>query len=110
MIGVTWRSAQRMLRKLRTNMGERRNEKYRLRGLIEVDDAFIAGKRERGAAGKTPVLLAVERRGEGAGFLAAKVIQNVNHQPVQQFTQCLEPTATVRSDAYPSLNILMQHC
>ena len=93
------------LRKLRTAMGDR-DERYRLRGLVEVvDDAFIGGKRSgkrgRGAAGKTPVLVAVEHRGKGAGFLA------VNHQ---QLTQCLEPTATVRSDAYSALNILAQHC
>ena len=105
MIGVTWRSAQRMLRKLRTAMGDR-DERYRLRGLVEVvDDAFIGGKRSgkrgRGAAGKTPVLVAVEHRDKGAGFLA------VNHQ---QLTQCLEPTAAVRSDAYSALNILAQHC
>ena len=72
MIGVTWRSAQRMLRKLRTAMGDR-DERYRLRGLVEVvDDAFIGGKRSgkrgRGAAGKTPVLVAVEHRDKGAGF------------------------------------------
>ena len=82
--------------------------------MVEVDDAFIGGKRPgkrgRGTAGKTPVLLAVERRGEGAGLLATKAIENVNHRQVQQLIQCLEPTATVRSDAYPSLNILAQHC
>ena len=113
MIGVTWRSAQRMLRKLRTAMGDR-DEPYRLRGLVEVDDAFIGGKqpgkRGRGAAGKTPILVAVEHRTKGAGFLAMKVIERVNHQQVQQFTKCLQPTATVRSDAYPALNILAQHC
>ena len=63
MIGVTWRSAQRTLRKLRTAMGDR-DEPYRLRGLVEVDDAFIGGKqpvkRGREAAAKTPILVVVE--------------------------------------------------
>ena len=44
MIGVTWRSAQLMLRKLRQAMGDR-DQAYLLRGLIEIDDAFVGGKR-----------------------------------------------------------------
>ena len=86
MIGVTWSSAQRMLHKLRTSMGDR-DEKYRLRGLVQVDDAFIVSKRlaKRGrrTAGKTPALLAVEHRDEGAGFLDTRVIENVKHLQVQ---------------------------
>ncbi len=39
-----------------------------------------------------------------------KVIERVNHSSVQHFTQCLEPTATVRSDALPALNIVALHC
>ena len=44
LIGVTWRSAFRMLRKLRTAMGHR-DTLYRLTQIIEFDDAFIGGKR-----------------------------------------------------------------
>jgi len=113
MIGVSWRTAQRMLRKLRTAMAARDNN-YRLSGLIEVDDAHIGGKRGgkrgRGAAGKTPVLVAVERRDEQAGFLAIEVIERVNHAAMKQFAACIETTATVRSDAYRALNVIKQHC
>ena len=42
--------------------------------------------------------------------MAAKVLQRVDHQQVRQITESLHPSATVRSDAYPSLNILSQHC
>ena len=43
MIGVTWRSAQLMLRKLRTAMGDR-DQAYLPRDLVEIDDALIGGK------------------------------------------------------------------
>jgi len=43
-----------------------RDSIYRLQSLIEFDDTFVggkkAGKRGRGAAGKKPVLVEVERR------------------------------------------------
>jgi len=62
-----------MLTKLREAMGDR-DSIYRLSDWIEVDDAFVggkrAGKRGRGAEGKTPVLVACENRGEKAGFRA----------------------------------------
>ena len=73
-IGVSWPTASHMLRKIRTAMGHR-DSVYRLTELIEVDDALVGGrrsggKRGRGAEGKTPVLVAVENRGERAGFVA----------------------------------------
>ena len=84
MIGVTWRSAQRMLRNLRTAMGDR-YEMYRLRGLVEVDDVIIkrAAEGERATVGKKPVQLAVKRHDKGAEFLAAKVIKQIYLQKVQ---------------------------
>ena len=67
MIEVTWRTARSMLRKLRQAM-DGRDQDYNLCGLVEVDDALVGGKRP----GKRPMLLAVEQRGKGAGFLAAQ--------------------------------------
>ncbi len=54
-----------MLRKLRRAMGDR-DRAYWLSGLVELDDAFIGGKRPgkrgRGAEGRSNVLFAVEPR------------------------------------------------
>jgi len=89
LIEVHYESARLMLRKLRTAMGDR-DQNDRLRGLVEVDDAYIggqrAGKRGRGAEGKTPVLLAVERRDQGSAFLAAEVLETVHHEPVRRLS------------------------
>ena len=65
MIGVTWRTAQLMLDKLRRAMADQ-DRKYVLgltmNGCVELDDAFVGGatkggKRGRGAEGKRPVLV-----------------------------------------------------
>ena len=58
-IGVSWPTAQLMMRKLRHAAGNR-DRRYRLKGLVEVDDALISGKRGRGAAGKKSVLICVQ--------------------------------------------------
>ncbi len=54
---------------------------YRLEDIIEMDDAFVGGKRPgkrgRGAQGKKPTVVAVERRGKKAGFMAAKVVDTI---------------------------------
>ncbi len=88
-MGVSWLPAQRMLRKIRTAMG-RRDSVYRLTELVEVDDALVGGrrpggKRGRGAEGKAPVLVAVENRGERAGFVAMQALQALNQQSVHHF-------------------------
>ena len=109
MIGVSWPTARSMLRKLRVAMGDR-DRGYDLQGLVELDDALVGGrrrgKRGRGAAGKTAVLFAVERRQKGAGYLAAKAVPRVDQQQVQAFSERLSAHATVRSDGLPALRAL----
>lgn len=108
-IGVSWPTASLMLRKIRTAMGHR-DSVYRLTELIEVDDARVGGrrsggKRGRGAEGKTPVLVAVENRGERAGFVAMQAVGSLNQQTVHDFV-CRRVAAgqQVRSDALGALN------
>ena len=109
MVGVSWPTAQSMLRKLRRAMGDR-DRAYWLTGLVEADDALVGGKRPgkrgRGAGGKQPVLFAVERRGERAGFLAAQVVGRVTHEQVAAFSRRLGEGLTIRSDAFSGLTVL----
>jgi len=44
LIGISRLTAQRMLRKFRIAMGDQ-NSLYKLTGTIELDDAFVGGKR-----------------------------------------------------------------
>ena len=108
-IGVSWPTASLMLRKIRAAMGHR-DSVYRLTELIEVDDALVGGrrsggKRGRGAEGKTPVLVAVENRGERAGFVAMQAVGALNQHTVHDFV-CRRVAAgqQVRSDALGALN------
>lgn len=107
-LGVSWGTARNMLRKIRKAMAHR-DSIYRLGNIIEFDDTYVggkrAGKRGRGAEGKTPVLVAVETRKKGAGFVAMKAVNTVSKETVRQFLcRHLKPGQTIRTDALPALN------
>ena len=108
-IGVSWLTARRMLQKIRTAMG-RRDSIYRLSDLIEFDDTYVGGKktggkRGRGAAGKKPVLVAVENKGKKAGFMAMEAVPTISGETVRQFlARHLQQGQTVRTDAFHALN------
>lgn len=107
-IGISWTSSRNILKKIRTAMSHR-DSIYRLQKLIELDDTYVggkrAGKRGRGAEGKRPVLVAVESRGKGAGFVAMQAVDTVSTITVQPFlSNHLKPGQHVRTDALPALN------
>src|SRR3954451_12952219 len=64
-LGVRQPTAWLMKHKLMRAMADREAKKPKLEGRIEIDDAYLGGersggKRGRGAAGKTPIVAAVE--------------------------------------------------
>ena len=68
-LGVKQGTAWLMKHKLMRAMQAREAEKPRLGGRVEIDDAYLGGerpggKRGRGAAGKTPIVAAVETTAE----------------------------------------------
>lgn len=112
LLGVTWRTAARMLRKLRTAMGHR-DSLYRLTTMVELDDAFIggkrAGKRGRGAAGKSAVVVAIEVKEGKPGFVAIEHLAAVNKDAVREFAgRRLTPEQMVHTDACPALRSLAE--
>lgn len=112
LIGVSWITAQRILRKIRRVMVHR-DSIYRLENLIECDDAFVGGKkpgkRGRGAAGKKPIIVAVERRENHAGFMAAEAVDEISKNNVRGFLhRHLKPGQEIRSDAFPVLNVIAE--
>lgn len=111
-IGVSWVTAHRMLRKIRMVMAHR-DSIYRLENLIECDDTFVGGKRTgkrgRGALGKKPVLLAVERRGHHAGFMAAEAVEAISKNSIREFLlRHVKPGQEIRTDAFPALNVVAE--
>jgi len=108
LIGVSWRSAYTLLRKLRIAMGHR-DTLYRLAELVEVDDAYLGGKRpgkpgRAPAEGKTPILVACETREGRPGFVAIETISAVTKEQIVDFARRrLDPAAIARSDAFSSM-------
>jgi len=107
---VSWITARTILRKIRQAMAHR-DSIYRLSNLIELDDTVVGGKRSgkrgRGADGKRPVLVAVETREKGAGFVAMQAVDSVRTGTVGRFlTWHLRAGQTVKTDALPALNVV----
>jgi transposase-like protein len=107
-IGVSWITAHRMLRKIRIAMGHR-DSVYRLHDLVEIDDALVGGrrpgKRGRGAEGKVPILVAIENRDSGAGYMAMQQVSAVTKETVAGFLKrVLPPNQLVRSDKFSALS------
>jgi len=112
-IGVSWLTARRMLKKIRTAMAHR-DSIYRLNNLIEFDDAYVggkrAGKRGRGAEGKKPVLVAVETRKKRAGFVAMQAVDEISKKSIRNFLDYrLNAHQTVKTDALPALNAVAEN-
>lgn len=115
-IGVSWIIAHRMLRKMRHAMTDR-GSNYRLVGLVELDDAFVGGRRSggengRGTEGKTPILLAIERRDKKVGFMVMETIPLVLAGNICQYVQrYLFRWKTNRTDGLMALRVLgeIQH-
>lgn len=111
-IKVSWPTARSILRKIRVAMGHR-NSLCRLEKIIEFDDTVVGGKRTgkrgRGAAGKKPVLVAVETRGPRAGFVAMQVVDSVSKETVREFVRYhVKEGQSVRTDALAALNAVRE--
>ena len=111
MIGVTWRSAQRMLDQLRAAMADR-DADHTLVELVELDDCLVGGrhtggKRGRGSESKQPVLLAVGTTTDGrATFMKAQAVDHVDRATVSRFATGIDTTAEVRTDGFTGLTVL----
>ena len=101
-LGVKYDTAWGMKRKLMAVMAER-NKAYKLKGAVQIDDAYIGGERRgtsgRGAAGKTPFLAAVETRDGKPAFIKLRPVQGFTNEAVDRYAQeALEPSSDVISD------------
>ena len=99
--GTTWT----MLHRLRHAMAH--EGKDRLSGVVEVDETFVGGprpgRRGRGAANKSIVVIAVERRavGQGSGRCRIEVVESARAEHLRSFiVRNIEPGSTVVTDAH----------
>ena len=115
-IDVSWNTANLMLQKLRAAMKER-DVGYLLKGVIELDDAFVGGrdtggKRGRGSETKTKILVACEQRngGKSAGFLKMSVVPAHDEANAKAFSnEAIAPQQTLKTDGSKALQTLSSH-
>src|SRR3954465_9037975 len=104
-LGVKQGTAWLMEHKLMRVMAAREAEKPKLSGRVEVDDAYLGGerpggKRGRGAAGKTPIVAAVETTPERRPRrLRLSVVKGFRKKEVERIAKRdFEPGSDVVSD------------
>jgi transposase-like protein len=100
-----------MLKKIRSAMAYRDSIYCFVEELIELDDTFVggkrAGKRGRGAEGKKPVLVAIEHKEQGAGFVATKAVESVSGEEIKNFLRRnLQPSREIRTDAFTAMIVV----
>ncbi len=106
-LGVTYKTAWRMGHQIRDLMANADSFEM-LRGHVELDEAYIGGKRSggkrgRGAPGKTIVMGLKERKGR----MIAGTIPNVKKDTLRKVVLAtVEPGSTVSTDELYSYNLL----
>jgi len=102
--GVTYKTAWRMFRQIRSLLQE---DTEPLTGEVEVDETYIGGrrhgKRGRGAEGKSKVVGAVERNGK----VIAQVIPDVKRHTLVPFVnRKVDRKAILYTDEFPSYDTM----
>jgi transposase-like protein len=105
-LGVTYKTAWRMGQQVRSLM-EKADGFAMLQGHVEVDEAYVGGKRHgkrgRGAEGKTIVVGMIERDGR----MATEVVPNVQKATLRDVvTRNVEPGSIVSTDELMSYGLL----
>ena len=114
-VGVCYQTAWTMLHKLRRAM-RCRNQRYVLKGLVEVDESYVGGQAEgtgttgRGAAHKTPVAVALELDDAGKPRrVAMGTLARVDGHSLRKFAvQAIEKGSTLRTDGWGSYRRVAQ--
>jgi ISXO2-like transposase domain/Transposase zinc-ribbon domain len=102
-LGVKYDTAWAMKHKLMAAMGER-NKTYKLKGSVQIDDAYLGGQRSgglsgRGAEGKTPFLAAVETRDGKPIFIKLRLVRAFTKDAVESYAlETMEAGCAVISD------------
>ena len=104
-LGVREATAWLMKQKIMAAMQTREEVKPKLKGRIEMDDAYLGGarsggKRGRGAAGKTPFIAAVETTIERRPRrIKLKTVKGFRKKEVERFAKAeIEPRSSAVSD------------
>jgi transposase-like protein len=106
----SYNTSWKWLHKLRRAMVRPRRD--RLSGVIEVDEIFMggerSGKRGRGAAGKTLVVIAAQQAERGIGRIRLSRVDNAASEGLEPAVQqMVEPGSEVHTDGWRGYNGLL---
>ena len=101
-LGVKWDTAWLMKQKLMETM-RLRNQTYKLKGDVQLDDAYLGGekpgKRGRGAANKTPFVIAVETREDKPIYTQLRRVAGFTSEEIKAYAAAsIEAGARVSTD------------
>jgi hypothetical protein len=113
---VSYYVAWTMLHKIRQAMADR-NQRYQLRGVIEIDESFYGGKKEGGdkrgrGADKVPVMIEASTfeggdGGRGLGFARMRVVERVDAATVAGvIVEDVAAGQKIVTDGWPSYNVV----
>jgi hypothetical protein len=110
LIGVTWRTAFELLRKLRMAMGHR-DSLYRLTHCLELDEAYVGGSKPRHCPAhqrtKRPIVVACEVADGKPRFIAIEAIAFDEGRFIKRFAaRHILPDTQVRTDGSRTLRVL----
>lgn len=107
MIGVTYKTAWYLLKRIRKAMGQR-DDQHQLSGVIEFDDAYFGGVKTGGKRGrgtdkaKVFVALSLDDKGNPQ-YLKMSVTPNIQHTSVKKFAlENIVQGSSIHSDGYRS--------
>jgi transposase-like protein len=112
MLGLgSYRTAWSWLHKLRCAMV--RPGRDRLSGIVEVDEAYVGGKkpgkRGRGAAGKALVVIAAQKEGKRIGRIRLKHVADASAKSLNEAVKdSVEPNSIIRTDDWNGYNQLQK--
>jgi ribosomal protein L37AE/L43A len=114
-LDVKWDTAWLIKQKLMEAMRQR-NRAYKLKGTIQIDDAYlggekprIPGKSGRGAPGKTPFVIAVETRATKPIYTHVRRVKAFDKKEIKAYAEAnIEPGSWVHSDGLGCFNGLAE--
>jgi transposase-like protein len=109
---LNYRTALRLMRKIRAAMKER-DALYMLSGVVEMDDAFFGaprkGKDGRGSDKAKAVIALSKNEKDRPQYLRIQVIDKVTTEEIKRIAkQCVEPGSKIVSDGHASYKPLAQ--
>ncbi len=117
-LAISYYVAWTMLHKIRKAMADR-NQRYQLRGVIEIDESFYGGKKEGGdkrgrGTSKVPVMIEAstfegKKGGRGLGFARMRVIEHVDGETIKSVVgEDVAPGQKIVTDGWAAYNALRE--